>query len=87
MRAYNYCVYPEANEAAFNKVCRALENVITGISKGDLLIDVDDSKLQYYTVNGAEIVVKNSYYIGDIYIDSDIELAPFADKLMEQLTR
>ena len=85
MGKYNYCAYPEANETAFKKLCNALESVVANISKGDLLIDVDDSKLQFYAVNGAEIVVKNSYYIGAIYIESDVDLAPVADELKRKL--
>ena len=45
--------------------------------KSDLLIDVDGSKTQIYTLHGKKITVHNSYYIGAVYVNSEIELTQY----------
>lgn len=75
MFEYNICTVPDRN--IFIKQCKALEKHIPDIIKGNLLQDVDGSETQIYTLNKKEIVVHNSYYIGAVYIDSEIELESY----------
>lgn len=71
---FNYSIYNEADKSVFRKQCEALENNIPNIVKGELLHDVDDSETQIYSVKDKKISVHNSYYIGAVYVDSEIEL-------------
>ena len=75
---YSICTVPD--EEIFIKQCKALEKNIDGLKKEKLLIDVDDSKIQIYYYNGKEIKVVNDYYVGALYVDSEIELEQFFKK-------
>ena len=72
---YNICTEPDRE--IFIKQCQALEKHIPGIVKGELLVDVDGSETQIYTVKGKRVTVHNSYYIGAVYIDSEVELTEY----------
>lgn len=74
---YDYNICTEADERLFHLQCKALEKHIPGLVKGDFLIDVDGSMTQIYYFNSKEISVHNSYYIGALYIVSEIELSQF----------
>lgn len=74
---YNYNICTTADETIFDKQCSALEKHIPNIVKGKLLEAVDGSKTQFFYKDGKEILVKNSYYIGAVYIESDIELTQY----------
>ena len=74
---YEYGIYPAADERIFGKQCLALEENIPGIIKGDLFVDVDGSKIQKYSLDGAQIVVHNSIYTNDVYVKSDVDLAKY----------
>lgn len=75
MFEYNICTVPDRN--IFIKQCKALEKHIPDIIKGDLLKDVDKSETQIYTVNNKKIFVYNSFYVGAVYIKSEIELEKY----------
>lgn len=72
---YNICTEPD--KEIFDKQCKALEKHIPNLIKSDLLDDVDGSTTQLYKLNGKDISVHNSNYIGAVYIDSQIDLNPF----------
>lgn len=75
MFEYNIC--DQADEEIFIKQCNALENRIPNIKKGDLLTDVDESKIQKYLLNDKQILVYNDNCIGSVYIKSEINLVPY----------
>lgn len=75
---YNICT--EADEKIFNKQCKALEKNIPGLKKGELLIDVDSSKIQEYFLYKQRLTVHNSYYIGAVYIKSEFDIDRFFTK-------
>lgn len=74
---FHYSICTEPDEEIFKKQCYALEKHIPNIIKGQLLEDVDYSLTQIYTVDQKKIAVHNSYYIGAVYVDSEIELEQF----------
>ena len=74
LNMYHYTICTEADRNIFVRQCSALEKHIPDIKKGQHLNDVDGSETQIYELNGKEITVHNSIYIGAVYIDSDIEL-------------
>ncbi len=75
MFEYNICTNP--NEDIYKKQCKALEKNIPNIKKIRELHDVDDTKIMIYEKDGKEIIVKNSYYVGAVFIESEIELEQF----------
>ncbi|MEE1281888.1 MAG: hypothetical protein UHK60_06530 [Acutalibacteraceae bacterium] len=74
---FNYSICNQPDEEIFEKQCKALEKHIPNIVKGQLLMDVDYSKTQIYTVDQKRITVHNSYYIGAVYINAEIELEQY----------
>jgi len=74
---FHYGICTEPDKEIFDKQCKALEKHIPGISKGELLEDVDSSETQIYDLKGKKITVHNSLYIGAVYVDSEIELTHF----------
>ena len=72
MFQYNICTEPDRE--IFIRQCRALEKHIPGLIKCDLLEDADGSEFQIYKLNDKEIVVHNSYDIGAVFIESDIDI-------------
>ena len=73
MYKYSICNMPD--EEIYKKQCVALEKHIPGLKKGNELTDVDYSKVQEYFLDGKRITVHNSFYIGAVYIKSEVELA------------
>lgn len=74
---YEYNICNQADEEIFLKQCNALENKISNIKKDKLLIDVDESKIQKYLLDGKEIKVYNSNYINEVFIRSEVELEQY----------
>ena len=65
------------DDDVFSRQCQAMEARIPNLKKGKLLIDVDGSQTQLYSVDSHRISVHNSYYIGAVYVKSEIDLIPF----------
>ena len=78
---YSVCNMPD--EDVFFRQCAALEKNIPGLKKEKALEDVDGSLIQPYRLNGKKIVVKNSYYTGDVHVESEIDLKPFFVKTQD----
>lgn len=74
---YEYNICNQADEEIFLKQCAALEKNIPAIKKCELLIDVDESNIQEYELNGKKISVYNSNYTNEVYIKSEIELMQY----------
>lgn len=72
---YTICNQPDID--IFKRQCQALEKHIPDIKKVRLLTDIDDSQTQLYLLGDKSITVYNSYYIGAVYIESEIDLAQF----------
>lgn len=72
---YTICNQPDAD--IFKRQCLALEKHILGLKKEKLLTDVDGSQTQLYSLDEKSITVHNSYYIGAVYIKSEIDLTKF----------
>ena len=71
---YEYVICNQADEEIFRKQCAALEKRLPSIQKIQFLHDVDDSKMQGYSLNGKSIEVFNDYNIGEVRIKSQIDL-------------
>lgn len=77
---YEYNICTEADEEIFNKQCKALEKYIPNLRKENLLIDVDGSKVQCYFLSSKKITVHNSYYIGAVFVKSEIDIRKYFNK-------
>lgn len=77
MYHYEYKICNQTDEEIFKKQCAALEKNIPNLIKSDLLVDVDNSKIQRYNLNDDKIVVYNNYNVGAVYIKSDIDIEPY----------
>ena len=73
--SYNICDSPDYE--IFKKQCLALEAHIPNITTVKRLTDVDGSETQIYEKDGKRIAVKNSFYVGALFIESDIQLEQF----------
>ena len=73
---FRYDICNEPNEEVFALQCEALEKRLPNLIKGHLIHDVDDSKVQPYEFEGKAISVHNSYYLGAVYIESEVDLKP-----------
>ncbi len=74
---YSYTTYFNADNKEFNKICREIENKVADIKKEKLLVDVDGTQIQIYTVGENRITVKNDYEVDAVYVDSEIDLGSF----------
>lgn len=74
---YEYTICNSADALVFAKQCLALEEAIPNLVKADLLMDVDESQIQPYTLNGEGIIVYNDTTVDAVYIRSKIALEPF----------
>lgn len=72
MKTYSVCTAPDMD--IFNKMCAKIEERIPELEKRDRLVDVDGSVFQIYENDTNRLVVKNSYYVGAVYIETDIDL-------------
>ena len=75
MFEYNIC--NQADVDVFNQQCGAIEKVVKGLTKQDVLLDVDGSLIQVYEINNQQIKVYNSYYVNAVYVVSDFDLEPY----------
>ena len=80
MKDYLICAKPDIE--VFEKICTEVEEHIPELKRGELLVDVDGSTLQIYESQEHKLVVKNSYYFGDVHIETDMDidaLLPFTE--------
>ena len=73
---FSYNVAKNADQAAFEYVCRKIESAqITGLEKKNTIVDVDGSQIQLYVLPESEIRVFNDYEVDAVYIDSGVDLS------------
>ena len=74
---FEYIICNVADEKIFDEQCKALENNIPNLIKGELVIDVDDSRIQKYILFGKKIDVYNDHYKDGIHLLSEVDLTPY----------
>lgn len=74
---FKYTICDQPDEDIFERQCKALESHISGLSETEFFHDVDNSKIRIYDKDGAKIKVKNDFYVGGVFVDSEIELTQF----------
>lgn len=74
---FRYSICSEADEDIFIRQCNALEKNISNIIKKEKLTDVDDSVMRIYSLDDKKITVCNSYYLNEVYVESEVDLIPY----------
>ncbi len=74
---YKYTICNQPDEEIFYQQCTALEKNIPKLKLASELSDVDGSLIRIYHMNGAQIKIKNDFYIGGVFVDSELELTQF----------
>ncbi len=82
---FEYDVYGENDSLIFNKICNIIENEYPKTVRQKLLVDVDGSMIQTYTLNGYDIDVYDDYDIGAIYMKSEVDLRDLFEKIIYEL--
>jgi hypothetical protein len=72
-----YCICNQVDDEIFKKQCKALEDRIPTLKKDDLLLDVDGSETQIYKLNDEKVLVHNSYYLDEVYVESEVDLTKY----------
>jgi hypothetical protein len=75
-----YCICEVPDDDLFRRQCKALETYIAGLEPEPVLKDVDDSSFQIYHHPRGQIKVSNSYYLGELCVESDFDLLPYFEK-------
>lgn len=71
---FEYVICNQVDEEIYHKQCKALEKHLPNLKRGEELIDVDESKIQRYDLDGKKITVHNSFYLDQVYIKSEVDL-------------
>ncbi len=71
---YDYTIYPDNSTEKFKETCKKIERKYTNAIRKDLLVDVDGTLIQRYIVDNKSIIVYDDYYIGSVFVKSEITL-------------
>lgn len=74
---FEYNIHKDNSVKKFKETCNIIEQILPNAIKQKLLIDVDGSTIQTYTLDGKDIDVYDDYEVGAVYIKSEIELDIF----------
>ncbi len=74
MYKYDYNIYPDNSPQKFKETCDKIEAFLPNAHKKKLLIDVDGTTIQVFTVNNMDIDVYDDYDIGAVFVKSEINL-------------
>ena len=72
---FEYNVFYDNSPKEFKAACLEIEEKHPEAEKQKLLVDVDGSMIQTYTLGDKEIDVYDDYEVGAVYIKSEIELS------------
>lgn len=72
---FTYNISKVADNKAFRNACAAIEAKVKGITKEELLADVDGSLIQIYNTPEGSIKVFNDYEVDAVYADSEVNLS------------
>lgn len=77
---FQYGICTEPDEDIFYRQCKALEKRFPGMKKEELLEDVDGTLIQGYIHPAGEITVRNDFYVGAVWVESEFDLRPYFKK-------
>lgn len=74
---FDYNIHTENSVKIFKSTCSKIEKQFPMATKQKLLVDVDGSTIQTYTLDGKDIDVYDDYEVGAVFVKSEIELDIF----------
>ena len=80
MDVFEYNISNQADNSVFEAQCDAIEKHIPGLTKAEVLEDVDGTMVQRYSGMHGTIVVKNDKQTDALYVVSDFDLLPYFEK-------
>lgn len=72
---FTYNISKAADNKVFRNACAKIEAKVKGITKEDLLTDVDGSLIQVYSTPEGNIRIFNDYEVDAVYADSEVNLS------------
>lgn len=72
---YDYTVLKEQDHNAFVRICQNLQERVKGLHKERYACDMDGDETQVYLLDGKQIVVRSDFWVGAVYVQSDIPLS------------
>ena len=77
MDKFRYIICNQPDNNIYMKQREALFRHINGLKLVEELTDVDNSKYSVMEHEKGEIVLKNSFYHGEVRIESDFDISPY----------
>ena len=74
---FDYTIHSDNSADKFKSACEKIEKAFPEAAKQKLLVDVDGSTIQTYTLGDKDIDIYDDYEVGAVYIKSEIELGIF----------
>lgn len=71
---FDYNISKENSKVKFKETCDKIESKFPSAFKRKLLVDVDGTTIQTYTLDEKDIDVFNDYDVGAVFVKSEIDL-------------
>ena len=71
---FDYTVHSNNSPTIFKEICNKIKEAFPNAIMHKLLVDVDGTTIQTFTLNEKDIDVYDDYEVGAVYIKSEIEL-------------
>ena len=71
---FDYNIHPDNNSDAFLKAVDKIKMAFPNIYENDPVVDVDGSVTRTFIQDGKKIKAHDDYYVGAVYVESDIDL-------------
>ena len=81
MKAFEYGVCRHPDEEIYIKQRQLLLKNIPGLTFVEELVDVDESKFSIMIHERGRVVLKNSFFLNEVCIESDFDISPYMDDL------
>ncbi|EHO86750.1 hypothetical protein HMPREF0380_00409 [Eubacterium infirmum F0142] len=77
MKAFEYGVCRRPDEEIYIKQRILLLKNVPGLTFVEELIDVDESKFSIMMHEKGKVVLKNSFFLNEVCIESDFDISPY----------
>ena len=77
MKAFEYGVCRHPDEEIYIKQRQLLLKNIPGLTFVEELVDVDESKFSIMMHERGRVVLKNSFFLNEVCIESDFDISPY----------
>lgn len=81
---FDYTVYANNSPKVFKETCIKIKTAFPYAMERKLLVDVDGSTIQTYTIGDKDIDVYDDYEVGAVYVRSEINILDILEKNRNQ---